>query len=94
MTVFNKRNALIGFATLEALKLRRRAKKRKVPKIALYLGLGLVSAGILAAVVAVLLHRRRSEPETKQLQGYAAGEEPASESEKEHTASSEPIPAT
>jgi len=94
MTIFNKRNALVGYATLEALKLRRRAKKRKAPKIALYLGLGLVSAGVLAAVVAVLLHRRRSEPEAQQLQGYAVGEEPQSESIEEHTGSSEPIPAT
>ena len=94
MSIFNKRNALLGFATLEAIKLRRRAKKRKVPKIALYLGLGLVSAGVLAAVVAVLLHRRRSEPEAQQLQGYAVGEEPESESVEDHTGSSEPIPAT
>jgi hypothetical protein len=94
MTVFTKRNALVGYATLEALKYRRRTKKRKAPKIALYLGLGLVSAGVLAAVVAVLLHRRRSEPEAQQLQGYAVGEEPESESVEEHTGSSEPIPAT
>lgn len=93
MNVFNKRNALVGYATLEALKLRRRTKKRRGPKIALYLGLGLVSAGILAAVVAVLIHRRRSEPE-QQLQGYAANEGAESESDEEHTVSSEPIPAT
>lgn len=94
MTVFTKRNALVGYATLKALKLRRRAKKRKAPKIALYLGLGLVSAGILAAVVAVLLHRRRSEPEAQQLQGYAVGEESEDSSDDEPRASSEPIPAT
>jgi hypothetical protein len=94
MTVFNKRNALVGYATIEALKLRRRTRKRKAPKIALYLGLGLVSAGVLAAVVAVLLHRRRSEPEGQQLQGYATGEESADKSDVSHTVSSEPIPAT
>jgi len=94
MTVFNKRNALVGFATLEALKLRRRRNKRKAPKIALYLGLGLVSAGVLAAVVAVLLHRRRGEPEGQQLQGYATGEESEGMSDEAHTVSSEPTPAT
>jgi hypothetical protein len=93
MTVFNKRNALLGYATLKALKLRRRMKKRKAPKSALYLGLGLVSAGALAAVVAVLLHRRRSEPEA-QLRGYAVGEHAGEEIEKATPASSEPIPAT
>jgi hypothetical protein len=91
MSIFNKRNALVGYATLEALKYRR--KKRKAPKIALYLGLGLVSAGILAALVAVLLHKRRNGNEA-QLQGYAVGEEAQSESVQEDTASSEPIPAT
>jgi hypothetical protein len=94
MTVFNKRNALVGYATLEALKYRRRTKKRKAPKIALYLGLGLVSAGILAALVAVLLHKRRNGSEAQELQGYAVGEEAQSDSVQEDTASSEPIPAT
>jgi hypothetical protein len=92
MSIFNKRNALVGYATLEALKYRR--KKRKVPRIALYLGLGLVSAGILAALVAVLLHKRRNGNEAQELQGYAVGEEAQSESVQEDTASSEPIPAT
>ena len=93
MTVFNQRNALVGYATLKALKLRRRTKRRKAPKIALYLGLGLVSAGILAAVVGVLMHRRRSEPEA-QFQGYAVGEETEDNTDDEPLASSEPIPAT
>ena len=92
MSIFNKRNALVGYATLEALKHRR--KKRKAPKVALYLGLGLVSAGVLAALVAVLLHKRRNGSEPQELQGYAVGEEAQSESVQEDTASSEPIPAT
>jgi hypothetical protein len=92
MSIFNRRNALVGYATLEALKYRRR--KRKTPKVALYLGLGLVSAGILAAVVAVLLHKRRNGAEAQQLQGYAVGGESLSEGVQEDTASPEPIPAT
>ncbi len=94
MSIFNKRNALVGYATIEALKHRRRAKKRKGSKIALYIGLGLVSAGILAAVVAVLF-RRRNGDEVNELQGYAvAGEDAGDAGELEPTASSEPIPAT
>jgi hypothetical protein len=92
MSIFNKRNALVGYATLEALKYRR--KKRKASKIALYLGLGLVSAGVLAALVAVLLHKRRNGTEAQELQGYAVGDDPQSESVDEDTGSSEPIPAT
>jgi len=92
MSIFNKRNALVGYATLEALKYRR--KKRKAPRIALYLGLGLLSAGVLAALVAVLLHKRRNGTEAQELQGYAVGEEAQGESADEQTESSEPIPAT
>ena len=93
MSIFNKRNALVGFATLEALKLRRRSRKRKASKIALYAGLGLVSAGILAAVVAVLLRRRNGDEEST-LQGYAVAEDTESAGDVEQAVSSEPTPAT
>ena len=53
MSIFNKRNALVGYATIKVHKLRSRRKKRKASKVALYVGLGLISAGILAAVVAL-----------------------------------------
>jgi hypothetical protein len=85
VTVFNKRNALLGFLTLEVLKRRRRAKqlRRKAPKIALFSLLGIVSlVGILALVL-----RRRGED--------TFGDEAESEIIGEYvTASSEPIPAT
>lgn len=60
--MFNKRNALLGFLTLQALK--RRGGSRKLrgrgPKIALFSLVGLAS---LAAVVGIfaILHRRRGE---------------------------------
>jgi hypothetical protein len=85
VTVFNKRNALLGFLTLEVLKRRRRAKqlRRKGPKIALFSLLGIVS---LVGIVALVLRRRGED---------SFGEEAESEIIGEYvTASSEPIPAT
>ena len=62
MTVFNKRNALLGFLTLQAMKRRGRSGKLRGrgPKIAL---LSLVGLASLAAVVGIfaILHRRRGE---------------------------------
>jgi hypothetical protein len=95
MSIFNKRNALVGYTTIEALKFRSRAKKRKTSKVALYVGLGLISAGILAAVVAVLFRRRNGE-EANELKGYAVADdaESAGHDEPIPAVSSEPIPAT
>jgi hypothetical protein len=86
VTVFNKRNALVGFLTLQALQRRRRAKqlRRKGPKIALFSLLGIVS---IVGIVALVL-RRRGEDDLM-------SEEFESEIVGEYvTASSEPIPAT
>ena len=62
MTVFNKRNAFVGFLTLQALKRRGRTRKlrRKAPKIALFSLVGLTSLAAVVGIFAVL-HRRRSE---------------------------------
>jgi len=57
VSIFNKRNALVGFVTLKALGRRRR--KRQTMKLAAYVALGIVSAGILAALVAVAVRRQR-----------------------------------
>jgi len=86
VTVFNRRNALVGFLALQALKRRRRAKqlRRKAPKIALFSLIGIAS---IVGIVAVVLRRRGGDD--------LAGEEPESEIVGEYvTASSEPIPAT
>ena len=92
MTVFNKRNALVGFLTLKALE-RRRRKRRSGMKLALFVALGIVSIGILAGIAAVL--HRRQNGEGNGLEEYAVGDDAESEIVGEYvTASSEPIPAT
>jgi hypothetical protein len=87
--VFNKRNALIGFLTLEVLKRRRRAKqlRRRAPKIAVVSLLGLASLAALAGIIAVVLRRRNGEdvPAIVQDDEEIVGEYV--------TASAEPIPA-
>ena len=87
--IFTKRNALIGFLTLEAIKRRRRARqmRRRAPKIALISILGLATLG--AAIAAVALLRRRGEDD------LATTDEEESEIVGEYvTAGAEPIPAT
>jgi hypothetical protein len=92
VTVFNKRNALVGFLTLKALE-RRRRKRRSGMKLALFVALGIVSIGILAGIAAVL--HRRQNGEGNGLEEYAVGDDAESEIVGEYvTASSEPIPAT
>ena len=85
VTVFNKRNALVGFLTLEVLKRRRRTKqlRRKAPKIALFSLLGIAS---LIGIVAVLLRRRGQDDFGEEAESQIVGEYV--------TASPEPIPAT
>ncbi len=91
MTVFNKRNALIGFLTLQALKQRRSSRqlRRKAPKIALFSLLGLASLVAAVGIVAVLL-KKRGDDELPELE-----DEIESEIIGEYvTASAESIPAT
>jgi hypothetical protein len=93
MTVFSKRNALVGFLTLQALK-RKRRKRRSGAKVALFIALGIVSAGVLAGVFAVL-YRRHGSDESQSIEGYAVGDDSEEEIVGEYvTAGPEPIPAT
>lgn len=95
MSVFNRRNALVGYVALRAasraLERRRRGKRRGALRRGLTIGLGIVSLGVLAGLAAVYLRRRGQEE--KRLEGYAAAEadEPASEQD---AAAVEPVPAT
>ena len=64
MKIYTRKNALVGYLVLRA---RKRAMSKKVRrrrsglKVAAYVALGLVSAGILAAVLAVAVRRRALE---------------------------------
>lgn len=95
MDLFNRRNAIVGFATLKLASHwleRRRRRERSGLRIALFVGLVVVSLGVIAGVAA-FLRRRRREP--TRLEGYAVSEDADEASASEPvTATAEPIPAT
>jgi hypothetical protein len=71
VTIFNRRNALLGFITWKALQ-QRRKRQRHTLKIIAFVALGVVSAGILAAVLAVALRRNgNAEVEEAELEEFA-----------------------
>jgi hypothetical protein len=79
VSIFTKRNALVGFVTLKALERRRKQRQRHTLRLAAFVALGLISAGILAAVAVAVLHRHKDaqEPEEEsRLEGYAVADEP------------------
>ena len=94
MSVFNKRNALVGYV---ALKVAKRAARKRMPvprkkrrSAGKLIGLGLLglfSMGILAGLAVVFLRRQRDE--ARHAEGSAAGEEAG----EQVTATPEPIPA-
>jgi hypothetical protein len=63
MKIYTRRNAAVGYLTLKAIRrsIDRKRKRRSGLRIGAYIGLGLVSAGILAAVLAVAVRRRTLE---------------------------------
>jgi Tfp pilus assembly protein PilN len=71
MKVFNKRNALVGFLTLKWLEQRRKRRRSGMKRAALFVSLGLVSAGILAAVAGILYRRHADD----QIEGYEVGDD-------------------
>lgn len=81
MTIFNKRNALVGFVTLKALERRRKKQQRSALKLAAFVVLGIVSAGILAALLAVALRRNGSAEAQDALESDALDTELESELE-------------
>ena len=60
VSIYNKRNAAVGYITLKAASraLERRRQRRNGLKLGLYIGLGLVSVGILAAVAVIAVRRQ------------------------------------
>jgi hypothetical protein len=91
MSFYNRRNAAVGYLTLKAMQRsieKKRRKRRSGMRVAAFVGLGLVSAGILAAVLAVVLKRRHSDTED------LAAFESESEIVGEYVTAPEPVPAT
>ena len=91
MKIYTRRNAAVGYLALKAIQrgMDRKRKRRSGLKVAAYVGLGLVSAGILAAVLAVALKRRSGEIEEAALEGDAEIEIVG-----EYVTAPEPVPAT
>jgi hypothetical protein len=91
MSFHNRRNSAVGYLTIKALQReidKRRRPRRSGFKVAAYIGLGLVSAGILAAALAIALKRRQSENlDEIELENDA-------EIVGEYVTAPEPIPAT
>jgi hypothetical protein len=76
VSIFTKRNALVGFVTLKALERRRQRRKRHALRLAAFVVLGLVSAGILAALAAAVVRRQRgARVEPQRLEGYAVADD-------------------
>ena len=91
MKIYTRRNAAVGYLTLKAIQrsVNRKRKRRSGLKVAAYVGLGLVSAGILAAVLAIALKHRSGEIEEATLESDAENEIVG-----EYVTAPEPVPAT
>jgi len=91
MKIYTRKNAAVGYVTLKAIQrsVNRKRKRRSGFKVAAYVGLGLVSAGILAAVLAIALKRRSGEADKIALEA-----ESENEIVGEYVTAPEPIPAT
>jgi hypothetical protein len=59
MNIFTKRNAVIGYLAVQAIQRRKWQRRQHAFKIVTLIALGIVSAGILAAVAAVVVRRQR-----------------------------------
>jgi hypothetical protein len=69
--IFTKKNAFVGYLALKAISRKRKGmipgrQKRNGWKLPVLIALGIVSAGVLVALVALM--RRQREPE--QIEGY------------------------
>ena len=91
MKIYTRRNAAVGYLTLKAMQRqieKRRRRRRSRVRVAAYVGLGLVSAGILAGVLAIALKRRSEDTDD------AASFNGDGEIVGEYVTAPEPLPAT
>ena len=91
MKIYTRKNAAVGYLTLKAIQrsMNRKRKRRSGLKVAAYVGLGLVSAGILAAVLAIALKHRSGETDET-----ALASDTENEIVGEYVTAPEPVPAT
>ena len=91
MKIYTRKNALVGYLVLEskkrAIQKKVRRRRRSGLKVAAYVGLGLISAGVLAGVLAIALRHRSGDT------ADAAFESDA-EIVGEYVTTPEPAPAT
>ena len=92
MTVYNRRNALVGYMTLKAAsraleRRRRRQRFGRNLKVALFVTLAIVSAGVLAGVLAIALRHRSGDTADSAFESDA-------EIVGEYVTAPEPAPAT
>ena len=91
MKIYTRKNALVGYLVLEskkrALQKKVRRRRRSGLKVAAYVGLGLISAGVLAGVVALALRHRSGD-------GADSAFESDAEIVGEYVTAPEPAPAT
>ena len=90
MKIYTRRNAAVGYLALKAMQRtidKKRRPRRSGLRVATYVGLGLVSAGILAGILAIALRRRQGD--AVEVTAYDEGEIVG-----EYVTAPEPVPAT
>ena len=91
MKIYTRRNALVGYLVLEskkrAIQKKVRRRRRSGLKVAAYVGLGLISAGVLAGVLAIALRHRSGDTADSAFESDA-------EIVGEYVTAPEPAPAT
>lgn len=85
MSIYNRRNAAVGYVAIKVMRRALRRKRRRGVKVAAYVGLGLVSAGILAAALAIVLRRKHANDDEVAYDDEIVGEV---------VSAPEPVPAT
>mgnify|MGYP000654464300 CR=1 FL=1 len=85
MSIYNRRNAAVGYLAIKVMRRALRRKRRRGVKVAAYVGLGLVSAGILAAALAIVLRRKHASHDEVAYDDEIVGEV---------VSAPEPVPAT
>ena len=90
MKIYTRKNALVGYLVLESKKraIQKKVRRRRSGlKVAAYVGLGLISAGVLAGVLAIALRHRSGDTADSAFESDA-------EIVGEYVTAPEPAPAT